>query len=108
MDMWALYFKEREGFETARTELAVASYKITGDTCYIKDIFVHPDHRKTMEGSLLADKIATIAKDGGCKYLTGSIVPSLPGSSGSIMAMLKYGFKLKESHNDFIILVKEI
>lgn len=108
IDLWAEYFKEREGFETISTEVAIANYKITGDTCYIKDIFVHKDFRKSGEGSVVADKIAVIAKENGCKYLTGSIVPSLPGSTGTMFAMIKYGFKLKESHNDFIILFKEL
>lgn len=108
IDLWAAYFKEREGFETISTDVAVANYKITGDTCYLKDIFVHPEFRKSGEGSVVTDKIAVIAKDNGCRYLTGSIVPSLPGSTGTMYAMIKYGFKLKESHNDFIILFKEL
>lgn len=107
-DLWAAYFREREGFETISTDVAVASYKVTGDTCYIKDIFVHPSFRKSGEGSVVADKIAIIAKELGCKYLTGSIVPTLPGSTGTMYAMIKYGFQLKESHNDFIILFKEL
>lgn len=108
IDLWASYFKEREGFETISTDLAVATYKINGEECYIKDIFVHPDFRQSKEGTVLADKITAIAKERGCLFLTGSIVPSLNGSTVSMLGMIKYGFKLKEAHNDFIILVKEI
>ena len=107
-DLWSAYFKEREGFETIYSDHAVATYRIIGEECYLKDIFVHPDYRNTKQGSELADKVAQIAKENGCKYLTGSVVPSTNGATLSLYAMIKYGFVLKQSSNDFIILVKEI
>lgn len=108
MDLWAEYFKEREGFETFKTDKGLASFKVTGDDCYIRDVFVLPAFRHSGEASYIADEIAKIAKERGCKFLTGSVVPSLKGSSGSMLGLLKYGFKLKSSHEDFIILSKEI
>lgn len=107
MNLWSEYFKEREGFETFETDKGLASFKISGEDCYVRDVFVLPAFRHTGEASYIADEITKIAKDRGCKRLTGSIVPSLKGSSGSMMGLLKYGFKLKSSHEDFIILAKE-
>lgn len=103
-----MYYKEREGYECINTGKAVASYKINGEDCYIRDIFVHPDFRYSGEASTITDKITEIARREGCKYLTGSCVPTTNGSSLSMFAMLKYGFKLKSSHENFIILFKEI
>ncbi len=108
INLWSMYFKEREGYDVIDTGKGVASYIINGENCYLRDIFIHPDFRHTGEGSLIADSIAAIAREKGCKYLTGSVVPSTNGATLSLFAMLKYGFKLKESKEDFIILVKEI
>jgi GNAT superfamily N-acetyltransferase len=103
-----MYFKEREGFETLEDENAILSYRISGEECYIRDIFVLPEHRLSGAGSRLADMMTNIAKAAGCNHLTGSVVPSTKGSSASLMALLKYGFKVHESANDFIVLIKEI
>ena len=103
-----MYFKEREGFETIESEAAILSYKITGENCYIRDVYVLPEYRKSGEGSILTDQLAAMAKEAGCTHLTGTVVPSTNGSTLSMMAMIKYGFKLAKSHEDFIVLTKEI
>jgi GNAT superfamily N-acetyltransferase len=108
MNLWSEYFKEREGYETFESDKGLASFKISGEDCYIRDVYVLPSFRHTGEASFIADEITKIAKARGCKYITGSVVPSLNGSSGSMFGLLKYGFKLKSSHEDFIFLVKEI
>jgi len=107
MDLWAEYFKEREGYETINTGKGVISFKIIGDDCYIRDIFVHPDFRNSNEGTFLADSVTEIAKSRGCKFLTGSAVPSLR-CTGPVFGLLKYGFKIKSSHEDFIAFIKEL
>lgn len=106
--MWAEYFKEREGFETIETGLGVASYRIEGSNCYIKDIFVLPEHRQTGEAFKIGKMVEEIAKEKGCKTLSGSCVPSLSFSTESMAGMIKFGFKLHSSTQDFIVLVKEI
>lgn len=106
--MWAEYIMEREGFSVYETDKAVATYKISGEECYIKDIYVSKNHRRSGEAFLVGDKITEIAKINGCKRLTGSVVPSLNGSSESLAGLLKYGFKLHSCVQDTIYLVKEI
>lgn len=106
--MWSEYIKEREGFETLETEKGVATYKISGEECYIKDIYVSKDHRKSGEGSRIGDIISDIARINGCTRLTGSVVPSLNGSTESLAALIRYGFKIHSCAQDFIILVKEL
>lgn len=108
MNKWSMYFKEREGYDTIETEAGCVAYKISGEECYIKEIYVLPEFRQTKEGSKLADYVVSTAKEFGCNLLTGSVVPSLPGATGSMTAMLKYGFKIHSSQNDFIVMSKEI
>lgn len=106
--MWAEYFKEREGYETLETDKACLSYKIAGEECYIKDIFVLKEHRRSMVGSDLADKCADIARNSGCKFLSGTVVPSTNGSTASLKGLFAYGFEVKSSHEDLIILTKDL
>lgn len=108
MDMWAQYVKEREGYETFSTDKGFISYKILNEDCYIRDIFVHIDFRLTREATHLADEVTKIARERGCKYLTGSVIPSMKGSTGSMAGLIKYGFTLNWSKDDYICLIKEI
>lgn len=102
------YIKAREGFDIVENVMGFATYKITGDECYVRDIFVEKDYRQDGVAGRLCDKIKDIAKMNGCKWLVGSVQPSTPGSTESLKVVLAYGFNLASSQNDFIILKMEI
>lgn len=106
----ARFVKEREGFDTLENEGGYFEYKIEGDNCYIRTMYILPELRGQGLAKKLAQELTAIAKEMGCKTLTGSVVPSLnPTMATESMAMqIKYGFKLLSAHEDFIILKKEI
>lgn len=106
--MWDQYIKEREGFETIKNDKGFVVYKIFGEECYIRDIFVVKEFRRTNVATELADEVMKVAKDAGCSKLTGTIVPHLPGSTGSMFGLMSYGFKLHSVNGDTVILSKEI
>lgn len=106
--LYAKYIKERENFSIIEDEYGFATYNIAGDECYIRDIYVLPEHRKSNVASCYADRISEIAREQGCKYLTGTVAPSANGSTTSIKVLLGYGFRLLESQIDKIIFVKEL
>jgi len=108
MSLYAEYIAEREGKGIVENDHGFVSYKIKGDECYLADIYISPEFRKEGIGAAFADEITKKAKEKGCKFLTGTVTPSLAGASTSLLAQLKYGFKLHSSHEDFIILKKEI
>lgn len=108
MSLYSEYLRERENVETLESDRGFATYYFTNDGCYIKDIYVHPDHRKTGEASKLADEITKIAQEKGCNKLYGSVCPSAKGSTASLKVLLAYGFSLDSSINNFIMMVKEI
>lgn len=105
--MWAQYFKEREGFETIENDKGCLTYRISGDECYIKDIFVLKEHRRSNVATELADECSKIARDSNCKFLSGTIVPSTRGATDSMMGLVAYGFEIRSAQVDLIILVKE-
>lgn len=106
--MFAEYIKEREGKYVYQTEHGFAVYQIAGSECYIQDIFIKKDSRDQNHAKDIADAVTKIAKINDCKTLTGTVVPSLAGSTKSLGMLLHYGFKLHSCKEDFIILVKEI
>lgn len=102
------YIKERQGTEILENEHGFFTYKISGEECYIIDIFIKKEARRKNIGTEMADNITAIAKESGCKYLTGTCFPSTNGATESIKAMFSYGFKLHSCVEDKIILIKEI
>ena len=108
MSLYSKYVEERLGKCVYETSLGFATYIIKGEECYIEDIFVLDEARKTGHAAWIADKITEIAKNEGCTYLTGSVVPSANGSTTSLKVLLAYGFKLHSCKENFIIFTKEI
>lgn len=106
--LYGQYIFEREGFEIVEDEFGFASYFVSGEECYIRDIFVKADHRNENHASKYADQIAAIAKERGCKVLTGTVAPLAKGSTASLKVLLSYGFKLHSSNSEKIIFIKEI
>lgn len=108
MQHLANYLFEREGLESLVTDKGFATYVINGDDCYIKDIYVHRDFRKEGVASLLADGIAETARERGCKYLTGTVMPSANNSTDSIKVLLAYGFRLHSAVQNGIFFRKDL
>lgn len=90
----AQYLQEREGFSCIVRDEGFAVYKISGEDCYIRDIWVSPDYRKKGIASEMADDIARIAIARNCKYLTGSVDTTAKGAHESVLVLFAYGFKI--------------
>ena len=108
MGKFASYLKEREGVNLIETDKGFAIYSITGEECYIRDIWVSEEHRKAGVASAIADQVVIKAKEAGCKLLTGSVCPAANGSTASLKVLLGYGMKLHSSAPNLIIFTKDI
>lgn len=106
--MYHAYLKEREGLETVSDDRGFATFLIIGRECYLKDIYVQPEARKSGVAASLADRVTKIAKDKGCNWLTGSVSPPAKGSHESLLVLLAYGMRLLKAEKDMIYMVKEI
>jgi predicted GNAT family acetyltransferase len=106
--LFAQYIREREGKEIVETENGFATFFYTGEYCYIEDIYVKPELRKSGLASELANQISEIAKNKGVKKLLGSVSPKATGADASMRVLLAYGFKLLSSDKDLIYFEKEI
>lgn len=85
-----------------------ATYHLTGEECYIDEIYVVPEKRRTQEASKIADIIAETAKNSGAKYLTGSVCIKANGREKSMKALLAYGFIPCATKDDLVYFAKEI
>lgn len=109
MSLYAEYIKEREGREIVETADGFATYTWLGeDSCYIVDIYVRPEARKSGVASSLADQVAVLAKEVGCKRLLGSVDPSLPSAGASFMVLLAYGMRPIGIERNLVFFEKEI
>lgn len=108
MQQLAQYLKEREDFDSIITDEGFASYKITGDECYIKDIWTAPDYRGEKVASDIADQISHIAKKFGCTHLLGSVSTTVGNPTASAKVLLAYGFKIYSAVQGGIFFRKEI
>jgi hypothetical protein len=109
MSHYADYIKEREGYDMIEGEHGFASFLfVTPDICYIRDIYIIPQSRKTKEALALAEEISKIAKERGAKLLRGSVCVGTQGDTNSMRVLLSYGFKLKHVDQNMIYLDKEL
>lgn len=108
MSMLSEYIKEREGFEVIENDYGFITYKISGEECYIKELYVQEQFRQLNIASKLADEVTKIAHDHLCKYLTGTVCPAANNSTISLKVLLGYGMKLHSSTNNLIIFKKDL
>ncbi len=108
MSLFSEYIKERGGKEIVESDKGFATYYYVNDGCYIEDIYVKEEFRKSGEASRLANEISEIAKSKGYKMLYGTVCPSANGSTSSLKVLLAYGFSLDSSMNNLIVMKKEL
>jgi GNAT superfamily N-acetyltransferase len=113
MNKYADYLKELKGFHMYEDEDGFITYGFMegpkGERmCYIEDIYVVPEKRKSGIASQYADVVTVIARDAGAQILLGSVVPSLPNSHARMLVLLSYGFKLHSAQHDFVYFSKEL
>lgn len=108
MSLYGQYIKEREGKDIVECEDGFATYLIAGEECYIENLYVVPEKRRTHLATQLADQIAIIAKERGCKYLTGSVAPNTKNATSNIIVLISYGMRLLRSTPNLIYFGKEL
>lgn len=94
MSLWTEYLKEREGFESVETEYGFATFKITNEEMYIRDLYVDPVVRRLGKATEIADMLTDIAYERRCKILSGTVSLGLPSTTDSVKALLFYGFSV--------------
>ncbi|HRO67178.1 MAG TPA: GNAT family N-acetyltransferase [Pseudobdellovibrionaceae bacterium] len=108
MKLFAAYLKERTGQTLIEREGGFATYQIDGEECYIVEIFVVPEIRRTGLASRMADEISVLAKSQNCTYLKGTVDLRANGARESILALIGYGFKPVRAVDEILYFRKEL
>lgn len=106
ISLYGQYIKERENREIIEILEGFISYSVLDEECFISDLYVQPEHRRYGVCSQLADQVADIAREKGCKYLTSSVYLNTTDPTLSVQVILGYGFKLLKSENNIIYFIK--
>lgn len=88
--------------------IGFATYHLNPEECYIEDIYIVPEKRKSKEAATLADKIIVIAKERNIKLLTGSVNLKINGKEDSMRVLLAYGMSPVATNGDMVYFSKDI
>ncbi len=108
-NLYKNYLKEREGLEVLENELGFCTYKYREDnSCYIQDIYVVPNRRKSGIASQLADTVAKEAKAKGYNILIGSVDFKANLAKQNDQVLKAYGMKPYTVEGSLVYYSKEI
>jgi GNAT superfamily N-acetyltransferase len=108
MSLYGQFIKERLNKEIIETEKGFVTYYFIDEGCYADDVYVLPEYRRSKESFNLGKQVEDIARQKGCKKLYSSVVPSTPNSTLNLMGLIKFGFRLDSTANNFILVVKDL
>jgi GNAT superfamily N-acetyltransferase len=108
MSLYADYLNELGVRKIHENDQGFITYRITGEECYIIDIYIIPEARKAGVASGLADYVAELAKATKCTYLLGSVDLASKKRTESLKVLLAYGFKLAKCDEHSLFLTKDL
>lgn len=107
--IWADYYRERLGGEViVNGDISFAAYRISGQECYLEEMYISPKHRGTGECKRLVSQVNDAGKSKGCNRLTTTVVSGTNGAEVSLMAAVSSGFKLVGANAGVVYFAKEI
>lgn len=104
-------YSEEKGFGPRMYHIpgvGFATYHLNIGECYIEEIYVVPEKRKSSAGTKMADEIVEIAKSKGINLLTGSVSLKAKGKESSMKALLAYGMSPCATNGEMVYFSKEI
>lgn len=105
---YGLHIKERDNRDIIETEYGFLTYTIFEEECFVHDVFVREEFRKTGCVRKLADKITEIAIENKCTYLAGKVRMNDPHRDAILLHNMKWGFTLHSLEANAIVLVKSL
>ncbi len=105
---YALYIEERENREIIEDDRGFLTYLITGDQCYVMDVFVKKEHRRLGVTAEYFNLVKEIAKEKGCTYLLGSVCTSANNVNESMKWMLSIGYKVTNTAGSMIYFTMDL
>jgi len=102
------WLEEYQGVNIIETKYGFCTYRISGETVHVPDVYILPEHRGAKHSFELFDRAAELGRKAGCKHITGVVQMNNPTREGSMMLLLKYGAKILEAGPEQIYFYKEL
>lgn len=107
--MYKAYLEERTpGTSAVYSDKGFCTYSITEEECYIIDLYVKPEYRFENVASEFGDQISEIARNAGCKYLSGTVATNTANPTASTLVLIAYGFSIHVAKDELIIFKKDL
>ena len=109
MSLWENYNKERLGFDQIEVEgQGFIAYRIAPPVCFIEDVFIAKEFRRSNLALSLANQVAHLAKEQGCNTLQTQVWVGSVGAERAVRTNIAYGFKMIAAQENRIIFQKDI
>lgn len=108
-DWIAEYREEEEGFECYESPYGFCFYRVSGEEFFVNDFFVAREQRGNAKN--LESELIDIARERGCKVLTGNVYCNDDGRNFATKLMkfiLGANWKVRGISNNCIMIFKEI
>jgi hypothetical protein len=106
--LYKKYIEEREGLKLLEDPFAFITYKVTGEECFIANMFIDESRRNSGKCREFIGKLSEIAKSNNCKFLSATIDLKDPGHDRTLLAALHLGFKTVRANGDVILIAKDL
>lgn len=109
MSLYQDYIKEREDKDIVESDKGFATFSIyPNKECYLQDIYVIPEHRKSGYATEMTDQVVAIAREKGCNTLVGSVCTEDKNATRNMKIFLAYGMQIYKTAGIMIFLHKNI
>ena len=109
MSLYAEYLKERENKTIIESENGFITYQIFDNgICYIQDIYVIPEMRKSGLTTSMQNAVIEIAKSKLCHTLIGSVCLDTNEPTRNLQILLNDGWQLDKIGGNMIFVHKKI
>jgi hypothetical protein len=106
--LYAQYLRERQGVESIWNQNGFIAYKCAGDECFIAELFVEPEARRSGACRELVERVMSVARASGRKVLTGNIHIKDPGHDQTLQAAYALGFKVIGAESGILFISKNV
>jgi GNAT superfamily N-acetyltransferase len=109
MSLYGQYILEREGRHILETDQGFITYHLFDNgECYIVDVYVVPEARKSGLSMKMKADVETLAKTKGCHTLIGSVCTDTNDSVRNLNILLSDGWRVHKMTGNMLFLNKKI
>jgi hypothetical protein len=106
--LYGPYIAERANGRILESEDGFIVYRFDGRDCYIIEMYVRPDRRKSGKGRQLIERLEEIAIQIGAERVTAGIYIEDQRSKETLIASLISGFKVLSANAGILFIAKEL